>query len=125
MTGRSVRTLIPVRKLAGGIQESIITQVLLVLIFVKVSVKKVMHVSTLTAYLSVGYTLLAIVRSLVKMGPTAAGASASSLTPRNNSVFCLRTVRGASTSRLIRLMDLRVGSGLNLFRLLHLLNLLR
>lgn len=125
MTGRSVRTLIPERRLAGGILASIITPALLVLSFVKVIVRKVMHVSTRTAYSSVGFTLLAIVRSLVRTGPTAAGACASLLIRRSNSVFSLRTVHEAMLSRLTRSTGLRVDSDLNRSRRLRRLTRLR
>jgi len=67
MTGPSVRTLIPAKKLAGVIPGSFIIPVTRARSFVKARAVEVTRASSLTAYLSAGFTLLAIVRSRVKM----------------------------------------------------------
>lgn len=67
MTGPSVRTHIPARKLAGGIRGSIITPVRLVLISGKGTVGKATVVSLLTAFSNVGSTQLVIGPNYVKM----------------------------------------------------------
>lgn len=68
MTGPSVRTPIPVKKLVGGIRGSIIIRVLHARIFVKGTAGKEIHVSSLMGFLSVGFTRLVTGLNRVKMG---------------------------------------------------------
>ena len=97
-TGRSVRTLIRARKPGGETRGSITIRVRLAPISERGIVRRVTRVSSHTAYLSVGYTLLAIVRSLVKTERVVVGGFVFSLTRLSNSGFChLSRVRGVLT----------------------------
>jgi hypothetical protein len=88
MTGRSVRTPIPERKLAVVIRGSIITPERRVLISGKVVVRKAMRVSFLTAFLSVGFIRRVTGLSRVKTAVTVAVVFVSSLIRRIRLEFC-------------------------------------
>lgn len=79
-TGRTVLTPIPVKRPAGGTPGSTTTPARRALTFVRDTAKKVIRVSSRTAYLSAGYIRPAIVPSLVKTVLTAQGACVSSHT---------------------------------------------
>ncbi|KAF5956878.1 hypothetical protein HYC85_004103, partial [Camellia sinensis] len=76
-TGRSVRTHIPVRRLAAETPGSFTTPAPPAPSFAKVSVSRATRASSLTAYLSAGSTLLTIVRSLVRTVRSVAAESVS------------------------------------------------
>jgi len=82
MTGPTVRTLIPEKKLAGVIPGSTVIPVLLALSFVKGTVRKVTVVSLLMEFLSVGSILTGTGLSRVRMEPTVAGVCVFSHTRR-------------------------------------------
>jgi len=82
MTGRSVLTLIPEKRLAGEIRGSTITPARLVLTFEKVVVRKETRASFLTEFSSVGFIQLVTGLSRAKTAVTVAGESVSSLTRR-------------------------------------------
>jgi hypothetical protein len=87
-----------VRRLGGKTRKSNIIRVWLAPISEKEIVRKVTCVSSHTVYLSVGYTRLAIVRSLVKPKRLVADRFFFLLTPLNNLGFChLNKVREVST----------------------------
>lgn len=82
MIGRSVRTLIPERKLAGGIRGSTITPGRLVPISEKAVAKKETLASSLTEFSSVGFIHFVTGLSHVKTAVTVAGKFVSLLTHR-------------------------------------------
>lgn len=109
MIGRSVRTLIQARRLAGEIRGSIITLVRRALTFEKVAVRKAIRASLRMVFLSVGFILLVTGLSHVRTEPTVEEESVSSPILLNNLGFCLSRAREART-RLSRMMNLHFGS---------------
>lgn len=93
MTGPTVRLHIQGRKLGAEIHVSFSTPARRVLIIGKGTVSRESRVSSHTAFSSVGYTRIAIVRSLVKMGRIVVGEFVSSLTRKSNSGWRLSRVR--------------------------------
>ncbi|GFQ03918.1 zinc finger CCCH domain-containing protein 2 [Phtheirospermum japonicum] len=80
MTGRSAHSPIPVRRLAGGIRAGNTTPAACAPTIAGARAGGATPASTRTAFSSAGSTQRAIVRSPVKIGPTAGAGSASSLT---------------------------------------------
>lgn len=93
MTGPSVRTLIPARKLAEGTPGNTTIQALLVRSFVREVVIKVIRASSHMEFSNAGFTRLATELNHAKMDSVVAGESVSLLTRRSNFVFCLNKVR--------------------------------
>ena len=79
-TGRSVRTLIPEKRLAGEIRRSTTTPGRLVPIFEKAVARKGTRASLLTEFSSAGFIPLVTVLSRAKTEVTAAGEFVSLLT---------------------------------------------
>lgn len=82
MTGRSVLTPIPEKRLAGEIRGSTITPARLVLILEKVVARKATRASFLMEFSSVGFIQLVTGLSRAKTAVTVAGKSVSLLTRR-------------------------------------------
>lgn len=111
MIGRSVRTLILVRRLGGGTHVSTITLVRRVLSFAVVVVVRATLVSSHTACSSAGYTPLDTAHSPARTDHTASAASASSHTPPTSSASSPSLPRVDSVATRSSAIRLRVGSG--------------
>ena len=81
MTGLNVRTPISARRLVGGIRGRFYTVELRALSFVKEAVRKEIRVSLLMEFLSVGFILLVIELTYVKIFTIVAVAFVSLPTP--------------------------------------------